>query len=67
MVDTILPLPRRGATSAMMSSQGDAAGNEATCSHQPLLSPPVPTVSPFACDLGPITRSKMAFTTNLGG
>lgn len=54
-----LPPPGRGATSALMSSEGDAAGSEATCSHlqEALLSPNVPAVSPFACDLSPIIRS----------
>lgn len=53
----------------MMSSEGDAAGNEATWPHlqEALLSPNIAAVSPLACDLSPITMNKIAFGTKLGG
>lgn len=69
MVDTVLTPRREGETSAMMSSEGDAAGNEATWPHlqEALLSPNVASVSPLACDLSSIITNKMAFDTNLRG
>lgn len=69
MVDTILPLGRRGETSAMMSSEGDAAGNEATWPHlqEALSSPNIAAVSPLACDLSPIIMNKMANWEEWGG
>lgn len=69
MDDIILTPQRQGETSAMMSSEGDAAGNEATWSHlqEALLSVNVADVSPLACDFSSIIGNKMVFSTNLRG
>lgn len=68
-VDTILTPQRQGETSAMVSSEGDAAGNEATWSHlqEALLSANVANVSPLACEPSSIIMKKMMFNTNLRG
>lgn len=67
MVDTILTPQRQGETWAMMSSEGNTAGNEAAWSHlqEALLSANVADVSPLACDLRLIITKKEVFNTNL--